>query len=285
MYPWAPAARSFRGRVRGGTRPRGPRLGLERGAYCYGRPEGVRPRGSTTASWLRKYGPTTARTILVLVPGSPSGQATCSSLASALVQLRVRPRGLDDRPSLERLRRHVRVRTEQPQGRVRLLHDSRPDPGTSVLARPGLTGPVRAQMGLRVEAQDVHRIVVAARAGGPAGRARRARDGSILRSRLRGLGLLPAAQATRISPASCSSTGARSGPGKAPCRERAAVNDRRAGESPARSARPPDAVCIRRHTARLPALDRGVAPELALPVRARRPERAVSRSSRLSPRS
>ncbi|MBA3718462.1 MAG: hypothetical protein H0W87_09595, partial [Actinobacteria bacterium] len=37
--------------------------------------------------WLRKYGPTSARTILVLVPGSPSGQATFSSLATELVQL------------------------------------------------------------------------------------------------------------------------------------------------------------------------------------------------------
>ena len=116
--------------------------------------------------WLRKYGASTARTILVLVPGSPSGQSTFSSLASELVELvpglgvwTVDRRGnaFEDTFGFE---------LNDPTAALGYYSTLLPIQGHQFAPIQDSGAPFVRKWGLRVEAQDVHRVVVAARAGG-----------------------------------------------------------------------------------------------------------------------
>jgi hypothetical protein len=116
--------------------------------------------------WLRRYGATSARTVLILVPGSPSGQATFSAVARQLVQFV---------PGLAVWTVDRRSNAfEDTTGFTGGGPDAALGYYTGLLPIGGhLYAPVQdsragfvRKWGLAVEAQDVHRIVLAARAGG-----------------------------------------------------------------------------------------------------------------------
>jgi hypothetical protein len=116
--------------------------------------------------WLRKYGPSSARTILVLIPGSPSGEATFDVLGETLPQrvpglavwtIDRRGNAFEDTTGFE---------VNDPDAALGFYPGVLPINGHSFEPVGDSQAPFVRKWGLAVEVNDVHRVVLAARAGG-----------------------------------------------------------------------------------------------------------------------
>ncbi|MBA3717606.1 MAG: hypothetical protein H0W87_05205, partial [Actinobacteria bacterium] len=116
--------------------------------------------------WLRKYGPSSARTILVLIPGSPSGQATFNLLGETLPRrvpglavwtIDRRGNALEDTSGFE---------ANDPNAALGFYTGLLPLNGRSFAPVDDSQASFVRKWGLAVEVNDVHRVVLAARARG-----------------------------------------------------------------------------------------------------------------------
>jgi hypothetical protein len=127
----------------------------------------MRPAPATyNQIWLRKYGSTSANTILVLVPGSPSGQATFDVLGEALPQrvpglavwtIDRRGNAFEDTTGFE---------VNDPDAALGFYSGLLPLGGHFFAPVEDAQAGFVREWGLAVEANDIHRVVLAARAGG-----------------------------------------------------------------------------------------------------------------------
>jgi pimeloyl-ACP methyl ester carboxylesterase len=116
--------------------------------------------------WLRKYGPTSAKTVLVLVPGSPSGQATFDLLGENLPNLvpGLAVWTIDRRGNA--FEDTTGFAAADPSAALGYYAGLTPLGGHAYSPVTDAQAPFVRKWGLALEANDVHRVVLAARAGG-----------------------------------------------------------------------------------------------------------------------
>lgn len=116
--------------------------------------------------WLRKYGPTSAKTVLVLVPGSPSGQATFDLLGESLPGLvpGLAVWTIDRRGNA--FEDTTGFTSGDPQAALGFYTGLTPLGGKTYSPLTNVQGSFVRKWGLALEANDVHRVVLAARNGG-----------------------------------------------------------------------------------------------------------------------
>src|SRR6185295_14717983 len=113
--------------------------------------------------WVRKYGPRDARHVLILVPGSPSGQGNYETLAPALVRevadlavwtLDRRENGLEDTTGFE---------LDDPDKAFGYYFLGSQVRGRSFTPVSDVDGAFVREWGVNVVFNDLHRVVLAAR--------------------------------------------------------------------------------------------------------------------------